>query len=71
MAALSSYRHDTVLRPFPPMFVRENSDSKDYAKLVSNLLIFISVRAPSFLLPVSLVILVSKLTSTTSSTVLY
>lgn len=31
-AALLSYRHDTVLRPFPPMFVNE-SNEKDYKNL--------------------------------------
>ena len=33
VAALSSYRHDTVLKPFPPMFA-EGTDFKDYAGMV-------------------------------------
>ncbi|XP_013406038.1 mono [ADP-ribose] polymerase PARP16 [Lingula anatina] len=33
MSALQSYRHDTVLRPFPPKFQEENSDEKDYKAL--------------------------------------
>ena len=35
VAALSSYRHDTVLRPFPPSFINRESNGKDYQSLVS------------------------------------
>jgi len=39
VAALSSYKRDTVLRPFPPMFVAQQSnidtDSRDFKVLVS------------------------------------
>lgn len=34
VAAQSSYRHDTVLMPFPPMFTKETSESHDNKKLV-------------------------------------
>ena len=46
VAALSSYRHDTVLRPFPPMFAAAQTESgisnghqsdKDYKRLVNSL----------------------------------
>ena len=33
-AALHSYRHDSVLRPFPPMFTTGNNDNKDFESLV-------------------------------------
>ena len=42
VAALASYRHDTVLRPFPPIFQNEHQDngvqseSRDFRSLVSN-----------------------------------
>ena len=32
-AAMTSYRHDTVLRPFPPMY--QNGENKNIEKLVS------------------------------------
>lgn len=39
VSALSSYRHDSVLRPFPPMFLKEQihdqSGAHDYQALVS------------------------------------
>ena len=42
VAALASYRHDTVLRPFPPLFQTEitdnghgTSESRDFKSLVS------------------------------------
>ena len=38
VAAVSSYRHDTTVRPFPPMFMREvnsiSTDKRDIANLV-------------------------------------
>ncbi|XP_064620970.1 protein mono-ADP-ribosyltransferase PARP16-like [Lineus longissimus] len=33
VAALSSYRHDTVLRPFPSNFINRGNNSKDYQGL--------------------------------------
>ena len=36
VSAQSSYRHDTVLMPFPPMFTKEISESHDNKKLVCN-----------------------------------
>ena len=36
VSAESSYRHDTVLMPFPPMFTKETSESHDNKKLVCN-----------------------------------
>jgi hypothetical protein len=35
VAALSSYRHDTVLRPFPSSFNNRENNNKDYRGLVS------------------------------------
>ena len=35
MAAQTSYRFDTVLRPFPPMFSGSTPESRDYSALVS------------------------------------
>lgn len=37
LAALKSYRFDSVLRPFPPMFVGED-DEKDLKALVGDVL---------------------------------
>ena len=35
VAACSSYRHDTVLRPFPPHYMEsEHASSKQYDRLV-------------------------------------
>ena len=34
VAALHSYRHDSVLRPFPPMFTTDDNDNKDFDRLV-------------------------------------
>ena len=34
IAAMNSYRHDTVLRPFPPMFQSEDKE-KDIKTMVS------------------------------------
>lgn len=34
MAASANYRHDTVLRPFPPMYIESDGETKDYAQLV-------------------------------------
>lgn len=34
ISALDNYRHDTVLRPFPPMCVNDETNEKDYAELV-------------------------------------
>ena len=34
IAASSSYRHDTVLRPFPPQYSSENEEEKNYQELV-------------------------------------
>ena len=36
VSAQSSYRHDTVLMPFPSMFTKETSESHDNKKLVCN-----------------------------------
>lgn len=33
LAAMNSYRHDTVLRPFPPMY-QSGHDEKDHEALV-------------------------------------
>ncbi|KAK2156304.1 hypothetical protein NP493_1983g00030 [Ridgeia piscesae] len=35
VAALHSYRHDSVLRPFPPMFTTDDNDNKDFDRLVA------------------------------------
>ena len=52
MAALQSYRCDSVLRPFPPRFVADDED-KDTEGLVSSLtysewleLLYVSAAAP-------------------------
>ena len=37
IAASSSYRHDTVLRPFPPQYSSENEEEKNYQELVGNM----------------------------------
>ena len=34
VSAQSSYRHDTVLMPFPPMFTKDTSENHDNKKLV-------------------------------------
>ena len=34
VAALSSYKHDSLLKPFPPMFADEGYEFKDYASMV-------------------------------------
>ena len=39
ICALESYKHETVLKPFPTTFLSDSNNNKDFAKLVSSLAI--------------------------------